>query len=105
MTNLTTANSTLTKQVSLYFNRLSTKEADNMALQTATKNLQGEVKNLKAEAANLKKSGHSRSAGAANKVNIIMTPRWKKDGQDHHPTWWSTTYFWSHGAGGHSGSD
>ena len=38
--NLTTENVTLTKQVALYANRLSTKEADNMALQTAIKNLQ-----------------------------------------------------------------
>ena len=80
MTNLTTSNSTLTKQVELYSNRLSTKAADNMALQTATKNLQGEVKNLKAEAANLKKSVHSSSAGVANKDNGIITPRWKREG-------------------------
>ena len=32
MKNLTTANSTLTEQVVLYANRLSAKEADNMAL-------------------------------------------------------------------------
>ena len=32
VTNLTTENSTLTEQVALYDNRLSTKEADNMAL-------------------------------------------------------------------------
>ena len=47
-TNLTIANLTLSKQVVLYAKRLSTKKADNMALQTATKNLQGEVKNIKA---------------------------------------------------------
>ena len=92
MKNLTTANITLTKQVVLYTNRLSTKEADNVALQTAIKNLQVKVKNLKAEVANLKKSGHSRAAGAANKGNGRMTPRWKREGQAHHPTWWITTY-------------
>ena len=32
VTNLTMANSTLTEQVARYDNRLSTKEADNMAL-------------------------------------------------------------------------
>ena len=41
VTNLTIENSTLTYQVALYTNRLSTKESDNMALQTAIKNLQG----------------------------------------------------------------
>ena len=35
VTNLNTANSTLTEQVALYTNRLSAKESDNMALQTA----------------------------------------------------------------------
>ena len=39
--NLTIENSTLTYQVALYTNRLSTKESDNMVLQTAIKNLQG----------------------------------------------------------------
>ena len=39
------SNITLTNQVALYANRPSTKDADNMALQTAMKNLQGEVKN------------------------------------------------------------
>ena len=38
----------------LYANRLSIKEADNIMLQTAIKNLQGEIENLKAEVANLK---------------------------------------------------
>ena len=47
-TNLTMDNSTLTEQVVLYANRLSTKEADNMTLHTAMKNFQGEVKKLKA---------------------------------------------------------
>ena len=40
VTNLTTSNSKLIEQVVLYGNRLSTKEADNMSLQTAIKNLQ-----------------------------------------------------------------
>ena len=88
----------------LYANHLYTKEADNVALQTAIKNLQGEVKNLKAEVANFKKSGHSGSAGAANKDNARMTPRWKREEQAHHPTWRSTTYHWSHGVGGHAGT-
>ena len=47
ITNLTTAIRTLIEQVALYSNRLSTKEVDNMALQTAVRNLQGELKNLK----------------------------------------------------------
>ena len=55
VTNLTTANRILTEQVALYDNRLSTKETDNMALQTATRNLQGVLKNLKAEVARLNK--------------------------------------------------
>ena len=46
--NLVTANSTLTEQVVLYSNRLSTKEVDNMTLHTAVRNLQGKLKNLKA---------------------------------------------------------
>ena len=77
MTNLTTEKSTLTEQVAMYANRLSTKEADNMALKTAIKNLQGEFSNLKAEVANLKNSVHSGAAGAANKDNGIITQRWK----------------------------
>ena len=39
VTNLTTENITLTEQVALYANRLSNKEADNMALQTVMRNL------------------------------------------------------------------
>ena len=71
VTNLKPANSTLTEQVVLYVNRLSTKEADNMALQNAMRNLQGELNNLKAEVASLKNSGHSGGAGAAkNKRGI-----------------------------------
>ena len=38
ITNLTTANITLTEQVVLYANRLSTKEANNMALQRTIRN-------------------------------------------------------------------
>ena len=71
----------------------------------AMRNLQGELKNLKAKMYNLKKSGHSSAARAAYKDNGIMVPRWKKEGHSHHPTWWSTTYFWNHGAGVHSGSE
>ena len=41
ITNMKTANSTLTKQLSMYTNRLSAKEADNMVLHTCMKNLQG----------------------------------------------------------------
>ena len=41
VSNLTMANSTLTQQVALYVNCLSTKEADSMALQTAIKNSKG----------------------------------------------------------------
>ena len=92
VTNLSKRNSTLNKQVKLYINRLSTKEADNMALQTAIKNLQGEVKNLESKVANLKKSGHSGVDGAANKDNGRMTPMWKQEGQSHKPAVWSTTY-------------
>ena len=89
----------------MYANRLSTKEADNMALKMLIRNLQGKVKNLKAEVSNLKKSGHSGGAGGANKENVRMTQRWKQEGQAQHPTWWITTYCWIHGAGGHSGVD
>ena len=49
VTNLTTTNSTIIEKVALYSNRLSTKEADNMALQTAVMNFQVELKTLKAE--------------------------------------------------------
>ena len=86
VTKLTTENSTLTKKVALHANRLSTKEADSMALQIAIKNLQGEVENLKDEVANLKKSGHYGGAGVANKENGRMNPRWKQEGQPHRPT-------------------
>ena len=75
----------------LHPNRLTSKEAYNVAIQTAIKNMQVEVKNLKAEFANLKKSGHPSGASAANKDNVRMTTRWKREGQAHHPTWWSTT--------------
>ena len=44
VTNLTTAKLTLSKQVALYANRLSTKEAYNAGLHTAVNNPQGEVK-------------------------------------------------------------
>ena len=104
VTNLTTANSTLTEQGTMYANRLSSKEADKMALQTDMKNLQRVINNLKAEVASLKKSVYSGTAGAANKDNGRMVTKWKIEGQSHHPTWWSTTYCWSHGVGGHPGT-
>ena len=63
-----------------------------MALQTVIKNLQGEINNLKAEISNLKKSGHSGGASATNKYSMIMVPKWEREGQSHHLTWWSTTY-------------
>ena len=56
------------------------------------RNLQGELKNLNTKVASLKKSGHSGSAGTANKDNVRLVTMWKRDGQYHHPTWWSTTY-------------
>ena len=105
ITNLIMANSTLTEKLELCANRLSTKEAYTMALQTSMKNLQGGIKNLKEEDFRLKKSGHYGSAGAVNKDNGRMNPRLKQEGQAHHPTWWSTTYCWSHMTGGHSGAD
>ena len=51
--NLKTVNSTLTEQVAMYANSLSTKEADNVSLKTAMNNLHGEV-NLQGEVKNLK---------------------------------------------------
>ena len=77
VSNLTMANSTLTEQVALYVNCLSTKEVYSMAIQTAIKKLQGEVKNTKAEVDNLKIPGHSGGTGAANKDNSIIITRWK----------------------------
>ena len=102
VTNLTRENSTLTEQVALYANRISNKEADNIALQAYMRNLQGEIKNLKTKMYSLKKSRHSGGAGAANKDNGRIAPSRKREGPYHHPTWWSTTYCWSHGAGGHT---
>ena len=58
VTNLTTPNRTLTEQVALYANRLSTKEADNIVMQISMKNLQGVINNLKAKVACVKKSVH-----------------------------------------------
>ena len=43
-TNLTTSNTTLMQQVTLYYNRLPTKEVDNKALHTEVQNVQGEIK-------------------------------------------------------------
>ena len=79
VTNLTTVNSTLTEQVAMYTNNLSTKEADNMALQTSMSNLQSELKTLKVEVDKLNKSGqYAVSAAASYKDNGRMLPRWKK---------------------------
>ena len=105
VTNLTRENSTLTEQVALYANRISNKEADNIALQAYMRNLQGEIKNLKTKMYSLKKSRHSGGAGAANKDNGRIAPSRKREGPYHHPTWWSTMYCWSHGEGGHTGDN
>ena len=78
--------------MALYANRLSTKESDNVELQTAIKNLQEEVKNPKAKVANLKREFHYVGTGAANKDNGKIALGWKLEGQAYHPTWWSTTY-------------
>ena len=67
VTNLKTANITSTGQVVLYSNRLSTKEADNVDLQTVMNNLQGYVNKLKSKFANLNRAGHSGGSGASNK--------------------------------------
>ena len=48
VTNLNASNSTLIEKLALYTNRLSTKEANNVALRTSIKNFQGEVKNINA---------------------------------------------------------
>ena len=77
-TNLTTSNGTLTEQVVMYANRLSTKEAENTAFQTAVRNLNRDLKTLKAEIQNFKKLGHSVGAGAAYKNNGRTVPIWKK---------------------------
>ena len=44
--NLTASNSTLTDQVALYANILSTKEVEYAALKWTVQNLQGEAKNI-----------------------------------------------------------
>ena len=79
-------NITMMEQVALYANRLSAKEADNMALQTSMNNLQGEIKNLNAEVTSLNMSGQSVGTGAANKDNGIMVPKWEIERQYHHST-------------------
>ena len=63
VTNLMTANSTLSDKVALYANFLSTKEADDMELKK-NQNPQGEVKNIKSEISTLKNSSHSSGAEA-----------------------------------------
>ena len=90
VTNLMAANSILAKQVVLYTNRLSTRYADNVALQTVMKILNGYDKNFKAKAATLKRSVHYSGAGATNKDGIIPETNCDIEGQAHHPTWCST---------------
>ena len=89
----------------MYANRLSTKEADNVALKTAIKNLQGEVKNLKAEVATFKRSGHPGGIITTKYKRALPDPKWKREGKHHHPNWWSTPYCWIHGEGGRSGTE
>ena len=101
--NATTANTTPIEKVSLYANRLYTKEANNEALNAAVHNLRVYIKNLKADVATLKKSGHSGDAGATNKGWSRVEPKWKMYGQSQHPTWWISTYCWRHDVGGHRG--
>ena len=67
----------------------------------AMKNLQGELNNLNMAVDSLNNSGHSDGAGAANKNNSRLAPKWKIEVQSHHPTWWITTYLWIHGEYGH----
>ena len=105
VTNLMTANITFTKQVVVYSNHLSTKEADNVALQTAMKNLQGEVKKLKAGVSTLKSSGHSSGASATKHNSRRPEPKWNREVQAQHSTSWSTPYYWIHWTGGHSGAE
>ena len=83
-------NSTLTEQVTLYTNRLSTKDVDNVVLQTLMKNLQGEVNKLKAKIVTLKRAGHSDTTGAANKDRGRPEPKWKREVKTHYPTWCNT---------------
>ena len=90
VTNMTMANSTLTEQVTLYTNRLSTKDVDNVVLQTLMKNLQGEVNKLKAKVVTLKRAGHSDTTGAANKDRGRPEPKWKREVKTHYPTWCNT---------------
>ena len=86
VTNMTTANITLTKQVDLYANLLSTKEADNVEMQIAMKKIHGEVKNLKTKVTTLKRSGHSGDAIFTENNRGRPEPKWKREGQYHHPT-------------------
>ena len=58
-----TTNSTLTDQVVIYANWISTKEADNDTQHKSMRNLQREAKNLKAKLANMKKSSYSGGTG------------------------------------------
>ena len=76
-----------------------------MVLKIDMNNIQGELKNLKAKVSNLNREGHIDSFSPATKDRGIPELMWKREGQALHPTWWSTTYCWSHGVGGHAGAD
>ena len=94
----------LTNLMTSNINRLSTKEADNVVLKTSIKNLQGEVKNQKDKVATRKKSVHSGGAIDTKHKRGRPRPNLNIEGQSHNPKWWRTSYYWIHGAGGHSGS-
>ena len=102
---LTTAKITPTEQAALYTNPLSTKEADNVALQTAMKKLKMEVKTSAPKLPPSIGQATSRGASTTKHKRGRPYPKWKREGQSTHPTWWSTSYCWSHGAGGHSGAE
>ena len=65
---------------------------ENEALYTEVKTLQGDSKNVKAEVFTLKRSYHSAGAGAAKNKRDRPETKWRREGQDHHPIWWSITY-------------
>ena len=92
VTNLMTEKLTFPEQVTLYTNRLPAKEVDNKALYTAVKNLQGYFKNVKAEVSTLKRSYHSAGTGIAKNKRDRPETKWRREGQYHHPIWWSTPY-------------
>ena len=102
MINLMTEKSTLSEELGLYANRLSANEVENRALQALVWNLQEDINNLKAEFITLKRSGHYGGAGVSRKYRGRPRPKCKSEGQSHHPTWWSTPYFWGNAGGNHS---